>query len=380
MSELINIHDPRAVIRRQLLATASAMALVSYIASASAAAADDTDRPTVWIELGGQIEMTQGTTSPFIAPFMALNPTPDVYSGVPLATLQRPSAIGIGAEGEISFAPKGSDWVFSVGVRYGRSHAKRHAHNQLGVPPVPWNLTYAGNVYPYTKYISTAKLADAQTEYSEQHFIVDFSAGRDVGIGRFGRDGSSTLGAGVRFASFVAHSFAHVSARPEVDTVFASVYGFHIPRPTFHQYTMIASAERSFRGIGPSLSWNASAVLLGNAESSELSLDWGINAALLFGKQKAKVAHTTQAYHQTTGQGYLLTAYLPHHTTRSRSVAVPNLGGFAGLSVKYPNGKVSFGYRADFFFGAMDTGIDTRNTKDVGFHGPFATVSIGLGG
>ncbi len=65
---------------------------------------------------------------------------------------------------------------------------------------------------------------------------------------------------------------------------------------------------------------------------------------------------------------------------RSRGVIVPNVGGFAGLSVKYPNAKVSFGYKADFFFGAMDGGIDVRRTEDVGFHGPFATVSIGLGG
>jgi hypothetical protein len=28
----------------------------------------------------------------------------------------------------------------------------------------------------------------------------------------------------------------------------------------------------------------------------------------------------------------------------------------------------------------MDAGIDTRHTSDLGFHGPFATISIGLGG
>jgi len=33
------------------------------------------------------------------------------------------------------------------------------------------------------------------------------------------------------------------------------------------------------------------------------------------------------------------------------------------VSVKYPNAKFSFGYRADFFFGAMDTGIDARRQK-----------------
>jgi hypothetical protein len=38
---------------------------------------------------------------------------------------------------------------------------------------------------------------------------------------------------------------------------------------------------------------------------------------------------------------------------RSRSVVVPNLGGFASFSACYSNSKLSFGYRADFFFGAM---------------------------
>lgn len=42
--------------------------------------------------------------------------------------------------------------------------------------------------------------------------------------------------------------------------------------------------------------------------------------------------------------------------------------------------KISAGYRADFFFGAMDGGLDSRRTEDEKFYGPFATVSIGLGG
>jgi hypothetical protein len=67
----------------------------------------------------------------------------------------------------------------------------------------------------------------------------------------------------------------------------------------------------------------------------------------------------------------------PDHT-RSRNVTVPNIGGFAGLSFKYPNAKVSLGYRADFFFGAIDGGIDARKTYDRSFYGPYATVSIGL--
>ena len=50
------------------------------------------------------------------------------------------------------------------------------------------------------------------------------------------------------------------------------------------------------------------------------------------------------------------------------------------MSFKYNNAKVSFGYRADEFFGAMDGGIDARKSENVGFFGPLRNLSIGLGG
>ncbi len=59
---------------------------------------------------------------------------------------------------------------------------------------------------------------------------------------------------------------------------------------------------------------------------------------------------------------------------------VPNVGGFAGFTFRLQDFKVSAGYRADFFFGAMDGGVDTAKKENVGFYGPFATVSVGLGG
>ena len=58
---------------------------------------------------------------------------------------------------------------------------------------------------------------------------------------------------------------------------------------------------------------------------------------------------------------------------------MPNLGGFAGASWRVKNFKLSLGYRADFFFGAMDTGQDFAKRSNVGFYGPFANVTIGLG-
>jgi hypothetical protein len=36
------------------------------------------------------------------------------------------------------------------------------------------------------------------------------------------------------------------------------------------------------------------------------------------------------------------------------------------------------GYRADFFFGAIDGGVDTRKTADRNFYGPYLGIGIGL--
>jgi hypothetical protein len=57
---------------------------------------------------------------------------------------------------------------------------------------------------------------------------------------------------------------------------------------------------------------------------------------------------------------------------------VPNVGGFIGASLRWSNAKVSLGYRGDFFFGAMDGGVDTRVSKDRDFYGPFASIAVGL--
>ncbi len=106
-----------------------------------------------------------------------------------------------------------------------------------------------------------------------------------------------------------------------------------------------------------------------------------MNAALLFGRQKARFSHQS-AVDRVTGVAYPTATQAHPMATRSRSrmVTVPNIGGFAGLSYRIRNAKFAAGYRADFFFGAKDSGLDTRNTTDVGFYGPYATISIGLGG
>jgi hypothetical protein len=368
MSELINTSANGVFIRKQLLATASAAVLLAYVSLGETARAGE-DHPTVWLELGGQMESVEGSTSPFVEPFMSI--PSDAYDPKNFVTDQRAARFAFGFEGKATIQPQDSDWVFTAAARYGRSHTSRHTHEQGPSVVNPERPTIDKYAAPFD---------DIKTHYAESHTILDFMAGKDVGLGRFGSEGTSTISLGVRYAQFSQKSTATIFARPEVN-VFQTGFRAYF---SFHNYTMFANAEREFHGIGPSVSWNGSATLIGNADRGEATLDWGINGALLFGRQKAKTSHTSQGYyHPPTYYAYLYyakTGPFEHHSTRSRSKVVPNFGAFAGLSVKKGAAKVSLGYRADFFFGAVDTGIDARQTKTLGFYGPFATISIGLGG
>jgi len=376
MSELISKNDNCATIRWKLLTGASALALTAYISSATMAKAEDIDRPTVWIELGGQLEQMSGLSAPFTAPFMtAITPTPGPYSDDIFDKGQEPPRYALGFSGDITFQPEDSDWLFTAAIRYGRSHANKHIHHQSPSP-----LKY--NPYGHTAFAKYgAAFADTKAAYDEKHEVLDFQAGKDVGLGLFGRDGTATLSAGVRFADFTSRSTVDIHGRPTVELVKTN-YG--ISRTRFHGYTLTAHAARSFKGIGPSLSWNASAALAGNRQDGELTLDWGIQGALLFGKQKAKTDHQSESYYKPPRYSYLSyhgtqTVHPPHHSTRSKSATVPNIGAVVGLSMKYPNVKFSLGYRYDTFLKAMDTGIDARKTSNLTFNGPYASISIGIG-
>ena len=149
------------------------------------------------------------------------------------------------------------------------------------------------------------------------------------------------------------------------------------------------TADRSFRGVGPSLSWSASTPFAGNPQDGELTFDWGLNAAALFGRQKTRTQHHTTVRYNTGGCGLLFchtyghiitpTHIAPPASIRSRNVTVPNVGGFVGLSYRYTDAKLSIGYRYDTFLNAMDTGIDATKKSNVTFNGPYASISIGLG-
>jgi iron complex outermembrane recepter protein len=416
MRETKNMRCTRKGIRWQLLVTVSAAALLASVYTAGEAEAADSDRPPLWIEVGGQLDRLSDAQEQLAPPFLNSITQANLVSAL---DVQRPPLYSIAEEAKISFQPKDADWVFSAAIQYGRSRAARDHHQQTANKKVPVRLNFPPPFNVFDKYYSFypnrhAKFADATEQQSEAHAVLDFMAGKDVGLGMFGGHGSSVISAGVRIAQFTSQKNVTLRAEPDVQyptrpitTVgaFGSWQYANYSTIRLHDYAAMLREQRSFRGVGPSIAWDASVPIAGNSDSGEITVDWGANAAILFGRQKASGTHDTNArsyygnhwYGSITGAtkqfhpgGFISGFYgayrhvknLYDHAgsfNRMRNVVVPNLGGTIGLSFLYADAKVSFGYRADFFFGAIDGGIDTRKSENRGFFGPFASISVGLG-
>jgi len=358
MSELIVKTENHTTIRWKLLAGASAMVLASYLSTSGVAQASGKDHPMVWIELDGQFANQSAGEESFIPAFVLASP----FDGAtPIARKRPPSGWFEG--GKISFEPVESDWVLSLGVRYGKSSRKGVVYQKTR-----HHGAYYSSFAPffYTAY------QNSRGATSEKHLIVDFQAGMDVGLGRFGSQGTSTFSLGVRYAKFDSHNSMSIKS------VTAQVPS------SFYIFNGSFAAQRKFIGIGPTLSWDASADLAGNTSAGSLTVDWGVNAAMLFGRQKLNGHYQKTQLYQPSNAYFELPQTTVYRTvrslSRSKGATVPNLGGFAALSLRYPSAKLSLGYRVDYFFGALDGGIDTHKNYDRGFYGPFASFSVGLGG
>ena len=377
MSELISTPSNGQDLRWRLLTTVSTLALLAavYGSSESKAADQDIDRPTLWIELGGQLDHVTGQGEPFTPAFLAANPSSSVLRPTTPLQAQNPPPFSFSEEGKITLQPQGFDWAFSVAVNYGRSSNFKQVDHQT-------NRVFTK--YPGYK-TDLENFADTKVHRQESRTVLDFSAGKDVGLGLFGREGTSVLSFGVRFAQFASKSTFDVRARPDLRLQYkypASYGTIHfLPHHYFHTYHATGAASRSFRGMGPSISWNGSAPFAGDLQGGEITLDWGANAALLFGGQRTRVQHQESAHYDHDSLRY--TTLYQHPVdghSNAQSVTVPNVGGLAGVSYRLGSFKISLGYRADFFFGAVDGGIDTRKSETLGFYGPFATIGVGLGG
>ena len=352
MNEAMKRTSSQFNFRRRLLTTVSAFALASAGAEARAEGAFlASDTPSVWIELGGQFDMLTGAQTKWMPPL----DSPAAGSGT---FIQKSPLYGYDADASLSYISGGGDWRLNLTVRYGRSLYHNRFHTQiLAIPPI----------YPSHPAQYAQEAYDANSSVRANHMIADFQAGKDVGLGL----SESRVSVGVRFAQFNARTLDMATDFP--------ARGYY--PPLYHRrFSDTADIHRNLWALGPSLSWDASASLA-RSGSRMFSFDWGANGAVLFGRQKANT-HIVSVYQKVVQNEdgippITRTTDTPH--IRDKQVIVPNLGGFAGFSVRWPAAKISIGYRGDFFFGAMDGGMDTRKSEDVGFYGPFASISIGLG-
>jgi hypothetical protein len=364
MSELINATSHSGSIRRTLLATASAFALLASVGGiGEAKAGDDTGPPNVWIELGGQMEQFAPTQELFSPPFLLK--TPPTFETVTPLDAEKPPRFAIGGDANLTFEPAGTHWVFSASVRYGRSNGNKLVQQETAYPS---QIISTYKVPPYLDNYATSKI-----RHDESHAIIDFQAGKDFGLGLFGRKGISTVSLGARFAQFASITSVDIRERPDMH-----VKPGGLPLKYYHNYHLTGHSARNFHALGPSISWNASAPFAGNPDSTEFIVDWGINAAVLFGRQKTAVSHHTSGSNNGEFKYHIPYTNSPPPRDSTRSVTIPNVGGFVGISVKRSIAKVSLGYRADFFFGAVDGGIDKRVSKTLGLNGPYASISVGL--
>ncbi|HEY5237740.1 MAG TPA: TonB-dependent receptor [Rhizomicrobium sp.] len=341
----------------------------------------DDKRPLVWLQAGGNFAALSDDQQPFVAVFAPPSPL-SIPSDLPnSAAAEKPPTSAFDWEGKLTYQPEDSDWVLKAGIRYGRSDKPSHIHKSLPAqtkttfqfygPPHPCNPTGDGIC---TAFIN--EFSDVHGDNSEQHMMLDFTLGKDVGLGTFSEHSTSTISAGVRVVRLESNVNSDLNSDP--------LYAFDKAYFAKYHYLDIVSDQekRSFGGTGPEVTWDASAPVFGNEGNGEITLDWGVNAAVLFGRQKAQLHSDVQTTY--CGYGTLSSCHniheTPHAVARSRQATVPNLGGYLGLSMRYRDAKVSFGYRADEFFGAMDGGQDTAKSYNRGFAGPYMNISVGLGG
>ena len=263
---------------------------------------------------------------------------------------------GYNLSGEITYQPASSPWSFGVGVRYGRvsgHHAKNHAFATTAVQHTPGG-------YGLTHY--TAQNL-AISESAQEHYTIDFEVGRDFGVGMFG-PGTSTLGAGVRYAHF--NSTVTGSFRTNTKYTVRSPGGSIYPGYTHSKFKAGRFTQRrATDAVGPRLFVKTVSPITPN---SAFSIGAGAGVAFLFGRQ---TVHST--LHMTSG-----TYANPSKLTRTNSRGTPNVDGYLQLnwSPAHSGFSVGVGYKVDAYFTVMDGGFGGKKEIDNLEHGPYLDISV----
>lgn len=285
----------------------------------------------------------------------------------------------------LSWAPNPS-WRISGAYRYGKSSATPQVSSQEFV---------AGGVYPGIKYATDPTdvvyvesdpnhwVGDAQIQ--EEFELVEFKVGRDMGIG-IAHGVASTLSVGVRYAELRSVTRTNMDGVP--DRYSPALFDLldiypDIPERHYTRYIHASTAQRDFKGYGPTLSWESGLRLLGDPVQGQVSLDWMLGIAVLFGEQTSHQEEKRLARYYQGSVPVTNPTSVPYDdtvsTSRSKDVIVPQLSLDLGMSYAIQRVQVSLRYSWERYYDAIDGGLDTRKTYDRTVQGPVAQISIGFG-
>jgi len=175
------------------------------------------------------------------------------------------------------------------------------------------------------------------------------------------------------------------------DATLKGDYPVRLPRPRARRRAgperdrADVEANRQFKGVGPTLSWEAARRLLGDEQMGHLDLDWSLTGGVLFGKQKTSLSGTYEvSYSNGKYQG---PTYLPPLTPtplsiapRTKSVSVPMLDLSLGLAYEIQRVKVGAGYRWERYYNVLDGGNAEHKEYDRTIDGPYFKIAVGFGG
>jgi outer membrane receptor protein involved in Fe transport len=354
------------------------------------------------VELGGQVQRHDAPYDPIRPSFIdqfspAIDPTGVVQKG----NLDW----GDGREVKLTWRSDGP-WQVAAGVRFGKTnHGRVRSHlEEMGNTACAWTpydfyglgALFCDPTSPYYDPTGSIRRAtnwsDANATGREEHTLVDFMVGRDLGLGVLGK---STIAGGLRYAQFKSKTDLWMEGIPYWDLQEGGLSKYvteNLDASTTHLASL--RAEREFKGLGPMLSWDAAARLLGNEDVGHLDIDWSIGGGALFGKQKTSLTGYESAdpftgfagggTDELGGLQFVRDArdaiVTPISRSRSQSVTVPVIDLSLGLSYSIDRVSIGAGYRWERYFDVLDAGDDEHKSYDRTIDGPYMKISVGFGG
>lgn len=304
-------------------------------------------------------------------------------------------------------------WQLALGTRFGQVDRD----DAFTVTGESFSVCRYGGTPPtcngFPNFDTRSNYSQSVLHESEEHQLIDFTVGREVGIGRVLQ---GTLSAGLRYAQFESRSQVAISGVPDwnlppncwrgeltlgdgVDGEGTGALNDTCRSPitnenkyskpaTRTEYDATMQAKREFSGIGPVLAWEGASRLVGEEKAARLDLIWTVSGGILFGKQETSVdgGESSAYFRQTQLQNASAGSTNPDSTTseafvdqRDDSVTVTTVGLGLGLSYHVGGIGLSGGYRWERYMSVIDGGVAERQKADRTLEGPYFRLSVGFG-